>query len=156
MKAINDFKAFILRGNVVDLAVGIVVGAASGAVVLAFVTDFITPLIAAFGGRPDFSSLYFTINHSRFLYGDFINALLAFLMIAAIVFFFVVRPVNRLMARTKGDAADRKCPYCLSSVPRAATRCAYCTSQLDPDLPAPTMPIAPITPIAPPSPTARP
>jgi large conductance mechanosensitive channel len=147
MKAVNDFKAFILRGNVVDLAVGIVIGAAFGALVLSFVKDFITPLIAAFGGLPDFSALYFTVNHSKFLYGDFVNALLAFLLIAAIVFFFVVRPVNRLMARHKGDAADRECPYCLSSVPKAATRCAYCTSQLEPVTAAS---------VTPPAPSARP
>lgn len=138
MKAINDFRAFILRGNVVDLAVGFVVGAAFGAVVLALVKDLITPLIAALGGQPDFSAWYFTVNHSKFMIGDFINAVIAFLIIAAVIFFFVVRPVNRLMARFKGDAADRECPYCLSSVPRAATRCAYCTSQLEPVVAATT------------------
>jgi large conductance mechanosensitive channel len=145
------FQSVHFAGNVVDLDVGIVIGVAFGAVVLAFVKDFITPLIAAFGGMPDFSGLYFTINHSKFLYGDFVNALLAFLLIAAIVF-FVVRPVNRLMARAKGDATeadatDRQCPYCLSSVPKAATRCAYCTSQLEPVTPTGAPPT---------SPTARP
>ncbi len=136
MKAMNEFKAFILRGNVVDLAVGIVIGAAFGAVVAAFVKDLVTPLITAVGGQPDFSSLYFPINNSRFMYGDFINAIVSFLIIAAVVFFFVVRPVNALMARRKTelppDPLTRDCPYCLSSIPTAATRCAFCTSQVEP------------------------
>ncbi len=143
MKAINDFKAFILRGNVVDLAVGIVIGVAFGAVVTALVKDLITPLIAAFGGMPDFSSLSFTVNHSKFLFGDFINALLSFLIIAAVVFFFIVHPVNLLMARHKSEAADRECPYCLSSVPKAATRCAYCASQIEPITPTSVAPTTP-------------
>src|SRR5579884_603477 len=129
MKAMNDFKAFILRGNVVDLAIGIVIGAAFGAIVTAFVKDLVTPLIAAFGGQPDFSGLYFTVNHSKFMYGDFINTVIAFLIIAAVVFFFVVRPVNALMARRKTelppDPLTRECPYCLSSIPTAATKCAF-------------------------------
>src|SRR6185437_10758940 len=114
MKAANDFKAFILRGNVVDLAVGIVIGAAFGAVVAAFVKDLITPFIAAIGGKPDFSTVGFTINHSRFLVGDFINAIVSFLIIAAVVFFFVVRPVNALMNLRKTEtpviAKTRECP----------------------------------------------
>lgn len=134
MKAANDFKAFILRGNVVDLAVGIIIGAAFGAVVTAFVKDLITPLIAAIGGKPDFGGLAFTINHSRFLYGDFINAVVSFLIIAAVVFFFVIRPVNALMNRRKTEtpvaATTRDCPYCLSSIPIAATRCAFCTQEV--------------------------
>ena len=145
MKAINDFRAFILRGNVVDLAVGFVIGAAFGAVVLALVKDLITPLIAAMGGQPDFSAWYFTVNHSKFMIGDFINVVVAFLILAAVVFFFIVRPVNRLMERGKEDSADRECPYCLSSVPKPATRCAYCTSQLEPVGPAAT-PAAPASP----------
>jgi large conductance mechanosensitive channel len=136
MKAANDFKAFILRGNVVDLAVGIVIGAAFGAVVAAFVKDLITPFIAALGGKPDFSSLGFTINHSRFLVGDFINAIVSFLIIAAVVFFFVVRPVNALMNLRKTEtpvvAKTRECPYCVSSIPIAATRCAFCTQEVPP------------------------
>ena len=136
MKAINDFKAFILRGNVVDLAVGIVIGAAFGTIVAAFVKDLVTPLIAALGGQPDFSSLHFTVNNSQFMYGDFINAIISFLIIAAVIFFFVVRPVNALMARRKTelppDPTTRECPYCLSSIPVAATRCAFCTSQVEP------------------------
>jgi large conductance mechanosensitive channel len=134
MSALRDFKAFILRGNVVDLAVGIVIGAAFGTVVAAFVKDLITPLIASMGGQPDFSGLFFTVNKSKFLYGDFINAVVSFLIIAAIVFFFVVRPVNALMARRKSEApadpTERNCPYCLSSIPIKATRCAFCTQEV--------------------------
>jgi large conductance mechanosensitive channel len=133
-QALTDFKAFILRGNVVDLAVGVIIGVAFGAVVTSLVKDLITPLIAAVGGQPDFSSLKFTINHSTFLYGDVINAIVSFLIIAAVVFFLVVRPVNWLMARRKTelptDPTTRDCPYCLSSVPLKATRCAFCTSEL--------------------------
>ena len=130
---VKDFRAFVLRGNVVDLAVGIIIGAAFGAVVAAFVKDLVTPLIAALGGKPDFGGLYFTVNNSRFLYGDFINAALAFLIVAAVVFFFVVRPVNSLLERQKraespADPADKKCPECLSQIPLAARRCAYCAS----------------------------
>jgi large conductance mechanosensitive channel len=135
MKTLNDFKAFILRGNVVDLAVGIIIGAAFGAVVAALVKDLITPIIAAIGGKPDFSSLSFTINNSHFLYGDFINAVISFLIIAAVVFFFVVVPINALIARSKNepppDPSTRDCPYCLSTVPVKATKCAFCTSELD-------------------------
>ena len=131
---LKDFKQFLLRGNVVDLAVGIVIGAAFGAVVTALVADLLTPLIAAIAGKHDFSALTFTINGSRFLYGDFINALIAFISIAAAVFFFVVRPVNALMARRKTeppvDETTRQCPECLSEIPVAARRCAFCTAQL--------------------------
>lgn len=134
MKAANDFKAFILRGNVVDLAVGIIIGAAFGAVVAALVKDLITPLIAAIGGKPDFSALGFTINHSRFLLGDFINTVVSFLIMAAVVFFLVVRPVNALMNRRKTEppveATTRECPYCLSSIPVKASRCAFCTQEV--------------------------
>ena len=129
---LKDFKVFLLRGNVVDLAVGIVIGAAFGAVVTALVADMITPIIAAIIGKPDFSGLHFTINGSTFLYGSFLNALIAFVSIAAAVFFFVVRPVNALMARRRGgeDADDETvpCPECLSEIPREARRCAFCTS----------------------------
>lgn len=129
----SGFRAFLLRGNVVDLAIAVVIGAAFGAVVTAFVTDFITPLIAAIGGKPNFAGLYFTVNHSRFLYGAFINALLSFLVIAAVIYYFVVVPYNRLMTRFKPQpepAPTRDCPYCLSNMPAAATRCPFCTSQL--------------------------
>ena len=132
--ALTDFKEFLLRGNVVDLAVGIVIGAAFGALVTALVADLITPLIAAIAGSHDFSSLTFTIHGSRFLYGDFINALITFVSIAAAVFFFVVKPVNALMARRKTeppiDEAVRSCPECLSDIPVAARRCAFCTSEV--------------------------
>ena len=134
--ALTDFKEFLLRGNVVDLAVGIVIGAAFGAVVAALVADLITPLIAAISGSHDFAGLTFTIHGSRFLYGDFINKILAFLLVAAAVFFLVVRPVNALMARRKTeppvDETVRSCPECLSDIPVAARRCAFCTSEVAP------------------------
>ena len=129
---IKDFKTFLLRGNMVDLAVAFVIGAAFGAVIAALVKDLITPLIAAIFGKQDFSGLTFTINHSVFRYGDFINALVAFVLVAAAVFFFVVVPVNRLMARSRreppADPTTRKCPECLSEIPVGARRCAFCTS----------------------------
>jgi large conductance mechanosensitive channel len=134
---LREFRAFILRGNLVDLAVAVVIGTAFAAVVAAFVKDIVTPLIAAIGGDADFSRLAFTINGSRFAYGDFFNALLAFLIIAAVVFFFVIKPVNVLMARmsTEPDAESptRPCPQCLSQIPRPATRCAFCTTEVTPD-----------------------
>ena len=133
---VQGFKQFILRGNVIDLAVAVVIGAAFGAVVTAFVADFITPLIAAIGGQPDFSRLDFKINGSSFLYGHFINALLSFLIIAAVVYFFVVVPMNHLMTRMKTeptpDPATRKCPACLSEIQIGARRCAFCTSEVPP------------------------
>jgi large conductance mechanosensitive channel len=129
---LKDFKQFLLRGNVVDLAVGIVVGAAFGAVVTALVRDLITPVIAAIIGKPDFSALTFTINGSTFHYGDFINVLIAFISIAAAVFFLVVRPVNALMAMRKTepdvDSETAPCPECLSDIPRLARKCAFCGS----------------------------
>lgn len=134
--AIRDFKEFILRGNVVDLAVGIVIGVAFADLIHAFVRDFITPLVAIFGSGVDFSSYIFKIGNGTFKYGDFINFLLAFLIIAAVVFFFVVRPVNYLMSRRKTETEvempTRDCPHCFSSIPEKATRCAFCTSELSP------------------------
>jgi large conductance mechanosensitive channel len=131
---VSGFRKFLLRGNVVDLAVAVVIGAAFGAVVQALVKDLITPVIGAFGGVPDFSALFFTVNGSRFLIGDFINALLAFIVIAAVVYYFVVLPVGRLMDRSAPEppkpAPTRECPYCLSKIPRAARRCAFCTADL--------------------------
>ncbi len=131
---LKDFKTFLLRGNVVDLAVGIVVGAAFGALVTAFVADLITPIIAAIIGKPNFSHLTFTINGSRFLYGSFLNALISFLSISAAVFFFVVRPVNALMARrrveTDIDSETAPCPECMSEIPKPARRCAFCGSEV--------------------------
>ncbi|HEY6397812.1 MAG TPA: large conductance mechanosensitive channel protein MscL [Solirubrobacteraceae bacterium] len=129
---LKDFRTFLLRGNVVDLAVAVVIGAAFGALVTAFVRDIITPIIALIFGKHDFSALSFTINGSHFLYGDFINFLIAFISIAAAVFFFVVQPVNALMARRKTspdvDSETRPCPECLSDIPRQARKCAFCGS----------------------------
>ncbi|HVP56008.1 MAG TPA: large conductance mechanosensitive channel protein MscL [Candidatus Eisenbacteria bacterium] len=128
----KGFREFVLRGNVVDMAVGVVIGGAFGAIVTAFVKDLLTPLIAALVGKPDFSAYVFEINGSKFLYGDFINAVIAFLLVAAAVYYFVVVPVNALMTRMKTEppaAPDKKkCPECLSEIPIAARRCAYCTS----------------------------
>jgi large conductance mechanosensitive channel len=133
---LKEFRQFLLRGNVIDLAVAVVIGAAFGAVVASLVADIITPIIAAIIGKPDFSNLTFTINGSVFRYGSFLNALIAFVSIAAAVFFFVVVPVNKLNAmRRSGEPVDetsRQCPQCLSDVPRAAHRCAFCTSELQP------------------------
>ena len=127
----GGFKAFLLRGNVVDLAVGVVIGVAFGSVVTGFVKDRVTPLIAAIGGQPDFSALYFTINKSKFAYGDFIDLLIAFLLIAAVIYFLVVLPVNALVARSRkeppADPTTKKCSECLSEIPIAAKRCAFCT-----------------------------
>ena len=133
---LKGFKQFLMRGNVVDLAVAVVMGGAFGAVVTGVVKDLITPLIAAVVGKPDFSAIAFTVNNSKFLVGDFINALVAFLLVAAAVYFFVVLPMNTLMARMhRGDAppdpTSKKCPECLSDVPIAAKRCAFCTSSLN-------------------------
>ena len=127
----KDFKEFLLRGNLVELAVAFVIGAAFAALVEALVRDLVMPLIAAIGGQPNFETLTFTLNHSVFTYGDFINFLVAFLLIAAVVFFLVVKPVNTLMARRKTepplDETVRQCPHCLSDIPVAATVCAFCT-----------------------------
>lgn len=133
---LKDFKSFILRGNTVDLAVAVVIGAAFGAIVTSLVKDLITPLIAAIGGKPDFSNLYFTVNQSRFLYGDFINAVISFLIIASVVFFLIVQPINRMLVRVNRnkkseDPSEKKCPQCLSTIPIAAKRCAFCTSKVN-------------------------
>ena len=128
----RGFKAFLLRGNVVDLAIAVVIGVAFGAVITAFVKDVITPLIAALGGKPDFSALYFAVNNSRFLYGDFIDAVLAFVIIAAVIYFFVVVPYTALIERSRkeppADPTTKKCTECLSEIPIDARRCAFCTS----------------------------
>jgi len=133
----SGFKKFLLRGNVVDLAVAVVIGAAFGAVVNALVKDLITPIISAFGGLPDFSGWAFVVNGSKFLIGDFINAVLTFLMLAAVIYFLVVLPVERMMARFKPSAVPppettRDCPHCLSRIPKAASRCAFCTAEVNP------------------------
>jgi large conductance mechanosensitive channel len=129
---LKEFKQFLLRGNVVDLAVGVVVGAAFGTIVTALVTDLLTPLIAAIAKVPDFSGLMFTINGSQFMYGHFINALISFLLVAGAVFFFVVKPMNTLIAKSKkdpvpADPTTKKCKECLSEIPLAAKRCAHCS-----------------------------
>lgn len=132
----KDFREFILRGNLVDLAVAVVLGTAFAAVVAALVGDLITPLIAAIGGNPDFSGLTFTIHKSHFLYGHFINALITFLVVAAVLFFLVIKPVNALMSRRRTEPeveeTTRECPECLSNIPRAARRCAFCTAEVSP------------------------
>src|SRR5271167_1250841 len=129
---LSGFKQFVLRGNVVDLAVGVVVGAAFGSVVTALVKDIITPLIAALVGKPDFSSLGFSIGTTAFPVGDFINTVVSFLLVAAAIYFFVVTPVNALIARTRKDPAPadpttKKCPECLSEIPIDARRCSHCS-----------------------------
>ncbi len=132
---LKGFRQFIMRGNMLDLAVAVVLGAAFGAVVTALVKDLLTPLIAAIVGKPDFSAIAFEVNGSKFLVGDFVNALLSFFRVAAGVYFFVILPMNALMARIhRGEAppdpTTKTCPECLSTVPIAAKRCAYCTSPL--------------------------
>jgi large conductance mechanosensitive channel len=132
---LSGFKKFIMRGNVVDLAVAVVIGAAFGAVVAAFVKDLLTPLIAAAVGQPDFSAIRFTVNSSEFLIGDFLNALVSFLLVSAAVYFFLVAPLNAIIERRRRgeptpDPTTKKCPECLSEVPIAARRCAFCTSTL--------------------------
>jgi large conductance mechanosensitive channel len=133
---LRDFKAFLLRGNVVDLAVAVVIGSAFGAVITALVRDILTPIIALIFGKPNFSNLSFTINSSHFLYGDFINYLIAFVSIAAAVFFFVVQPINALMRRRKTqpdvESETRPCTECLSDIPSEARRCAFCGSPQEP------------------------
>jgi large conductance mechanosensitive channel len=131
----KGFRQFLLRGNVIDLAIAVVMGAAFGAVVSALVKDLLTPLIAALVGKPDFSALTFTVNNSKFLYGDLINAVISFLLIGAAVYYFVILPMNTLIARArKGqvppDPTTKKCPECLSEIPIDARRCAFCTSTL--------------------------
>jgi large conductance mechanosensitive channel len=132
---LKGFKEFISRGNVIDLAVAVVMGAAFGAVVTALVADFITPVIAAIGGKPDFGDLSFTINGSEFAYGHFLNAVISFLIVAAAVYFFVVLPLERMLAQPDAEsgASDvRACPECLSMIPAEARRCMYCTAVVGP------------------------
>ncbi len=142
----SGFQKFLMRGNLIDLAVAVVIGVAFTAVVTALVTDLITPLIAAIGGQPNFAKLEFKAHHSTFLYGSFINALLAFAIIAAVVYFVIVAPATKLAARAarNQEATDRACPECLSQIPIAAKRCMYCTSVVEP-------PAQPATPAAQPS-----
>jgi large conductance mechanosensitive channel len=131
---LKGYRDFILRGNVVDLAVAVVIGAAFGAVITSLVKDVLTPLIAAIVGKPDFSGLVFTINNSKFTYGNFINAVISFLLIATAIYFFVVVPMNKLNElRARGQApaepTTKQCPECLSDIPKAARKCAHCTSE---------------------------
>jgi large conductance mechanosensitive channel len=131
MSLLADFKKFLLRGNVVDLAIAVVVGTAFTAVVKALVTDLLTPIIAIIFGKPSFAALSFTINHSRFAYGDFINNLIAFLTVAAAMYFLVVAPVSALLARrAQVDPDTKECPDCTSAIPVNARRCPMCTSRL--------------------------
>jgi len=131
----KGFKQFLLRGNVVDLAVGVVIGAAFGAVVTAFVKDLLTPFIAAIAGKPDFSAYSFEIRGSKFLYGDFVNAAIAFLLVAFAVYFFIVLPMNKLVewqrrSEKPADPTTKKCPECMSEIPLDAKRCAHCTQAI--------------------------
>jgi large conductance mechanosensitive channel len=131
---VGGFRKFLFRGNLIDLAVAVVVGVAFNAVVQALIADFITPLIAAIVGKPNFAALSFTVNKSTFHYGSFINALLSFLLIAAVIYYLVVAPVTRItdLANRRKAATERDCPECLSSIPIAAKRCMYCTSAVPP------------------------
>src|ERR1700761_7679316 len=135
---VSGFRAFITRGNLLELAVAVVIGTAFTAVITALVADIITPLIAAIGGQPNFSALKFTVNHSTFLYGSFINALISFLIIAAVVYFLIVAPMAKITARFAkvAEVTTRDCPQCLSTTPIAAPRCMYCTSEVPPVTPA--------------------
>lgn len=127
----SGFKKFLLRGNLVDLAVAVVIGTAFAVLITRLVADFLTPLLAAIGGKSNFSTLSFTVNKSHFLYGDFINALISFLILAAVIYFLVVAPFSRLLERFKPTPAEpapvKDCPHCLSSIPAAASVCAFCT-----------------------------
>jgi large conductance mechanosensitive channel len=138
----GGFRKFLFRGNLIDLAVAVVIGIAFNAVIQALIADVITPLIAAIGGQPNFSSLSFTINKSHFLYGSFINALLSFAIIAAVVYFLIVAPAAKMTeaAERKQEATTRDCPQCLSSIPIGASRCMYCTAEVPPVQPTPVGP----------------
>ena len=135
MKELGGFKKFLLRGNVVDLAIAVVIGAAFGNVIQALVKDIITPLIGMFGGEPDFSAWTVTVGSSRLLIGDFLNALISFVLIAAVVYFLVVLPINKLMDRYRPEpkpAPTKDCPECLTKIPQASRRCRECAAQLAP------------------------
>lgn len=126
---LKGFRDFILRGNVVDLAVAVIIGAAFTSIVSSLTTDLIAPLIAAFGGKPDLSALTFTVHGGVFKYGNFLNAVISFLIVAGVVYFFVVLPINALLLRLRGPAPSttKPCPQCLGDIPLAATRCKFCT-----------------------------
>jgi len=131
---VKGFREFIAKGNIIGLAIAVVIGTAFTVLVTALVSDFITPLIAAAGGKPNFAALEFTVNHSVFLYGAFINAVLSFLIIAAVIYFLVVAPMAKISARMNRNqaATERNCPECLSTIPIAASRCMYCTAEVGP------------------------
>jgi large conductance mechanosensitive channel len=131
---VRGFRQFLFRGNLIDLAVAVVIGIAFNAVVQALIADIITPLIAAIGGKPNFSSLAFTVNKSHFLYGSFINAALSFVIIAAAIYYLVVAPSTRItaIASRNKEATTRDCPQCLQSIPVKATRCMFCTAEVPP------------------------
>jgi large conductance mechanosensitive channel len=139
---VSGFRKFLFRGNLIDLAVAVVIGVAFNAVIQAFIADIITPLIAAAIGKPNFGSLYFTVHHSRFLYGSFINALLSFVIIAVVIYYVVVFPTTRItdLATRNKAATERNCPECLQSIPVGATRCMFCTAEVPPVTPAGTLP----------------
>ncbi|MEV4400289.1 large conductance mechanosensitive channel protein MscL [Nonomuraea sp. NPDC049607] len=130
----NGFRKFLMQGNVLDLAVAVVIGAAFNSIVQSFVADLLTPLISAFGGLPDFSSLKITVGASNFMYGKFVNAVISFLMIAAVVYFLVVKPYTHFKERAAAqiEAKTRDCPECLSEIPKAASRCAFCSAEVVP------------------------
>jgi large conductance mechanosensitive channel len=130
----SGFKKFLFRGNLIDLAVAVVIGVAFNAVVQALISDLITPIISAIGGKPNFDALSFTVNHSKFSYGDFVNALLTFVIIATVVYFLVVMPAAKVMefAERNKEATERQCPECLSQIPVGARRCMYCTAEVPP------------------------
>lgn len=131
---LTEFKAFILRGNVMDLAIAFIIGVAFAAVIDALVKDIIMPILGIFGGKPTFDQYYWTINGSKILVGSFLTAVVSFLIIAAVIFFFVIKPLNLLLARRKAelpaDPTTRECPFCLSDIPLQASRCAFCTSEV--------------------------
>lgn len=130
----KGFRDFLFRGNVVDLAVAVVIGSAFSAVVNALVKDIVTPIIGAIGGKPDFSGIFFTINGSKFMIGDFMNAVVSFVIVAAVIYFFIVIPMNQIMSKLKRDEkkdpSDKTCPECLSNIPLKAKRCKYCTASV--------------------------
>jgi large conductance mechanosensitive channel len=136
---VGGFKKFLFRGNLIDLAVAVVIGVAFNTVVQALIADFVTPLLAAIGGKPNFGTLAFTVHHSEFKYGAFINALLSFVIIAAVIYYLVVGPANRItsLATRNKEATERDCPQCLQSIPVAASRCMFCTSEVPPVTPSP-------------------
>jgi large conductance mechanosensitive channel len=139
MSMVQEFKKFIMRGNLVELAIAFIIGAVFAALVKAFISDLITPIIALIVGKPNFANLSFTINSSHFLYGDFINYLITFVVTAAVVFFFIFKPYDTLMTRlATEDLSIKECPECTLNIPQAATRCPECTAQLGPATPTPS------------------